>query len=402
MSKKLFMVATAIAAAFSSVGQAQVVINEIWNGSSTDEYVEFYNTSASSVDVSGWTLVRRTNTASSDSSTIYTFPASTSIASHAYYTIADSGAGITADGSYTNVISTGNQSIGLKDSGGNVIDGVGFGTGTIGSGTGFYSEPSGTPAPFVLSTGSGAERDPNGTDTNNNASDFSNYTTASGKTPGISNDTVVAATDVANIAAARALGTGEVRITGPVIVTSRTNGLGTRNQFTVQDASGTDGQSAILIDDNAFTAGVNVTEGDTITNLQGSLSSFSGLMQLTPTQAVSPTAGTAPAPLVLTNGVTSIDDIEAELIRVNGASVGEGDGVATWAANTNYTLVGPTGLVVSVIRIEDNSELVGQVIPTGNFDMVGIAIDFNGTGELEPRFISDVTASSAVNNWALY
>lgn len=384
---------------------AQIVINEIWNGSGTDEYVEFYNTSASSVDVSNWTLVRRTNAGTSDG-TVFTFPAATSIAAGGYYVIADSGAGVTANASYTNVISTGNQSLALKNSGGTVIDGVGFGTGSIGAGTGFYSEPSGTPAAFVMGTGSGAERDPNGVDTNNNVNDWKSVTSAAGKTPGSTNDAAIPVTDVANLAAARAASVGTViRITGTVTVTATTGTFTqSRNQYTVQDSSGTDGQTALFIDDPS-NVGTVPTTGQTITNLQGTVATFNGLLQLTlGTPAGTLGSGSVPAPLVLTNAISDINTVESELVTIQNVSVAE---TGTWSANTNYVLTAPTGLVVGAIRIGSTSPLIGLTIPSAGFSVTGVVVEntsggTGATGQIWPRTPADIVGAASVSDWTLY
>lgn len=173
------------AIAVAGSASAQIKINEIFNGSGNNEYIEFYNPTGAPVDVSGWTLVRRTNAAVVDA-TVYTFPGSTTIAAGGYYTIADAGVSFTPNGTYTNVISTGNQSIALKDAGAAVIDGVGVGTGTLGAGTLFYSE--GTTFPAGIATGTGLHRLPNGTDTNDNSTNFVSYASSSFSTPGVTND----------------------------------------------------------------------------------------------------------------------------------------------------------------------------------------------------------------------
>ena len=65
---------------------ADVVINEIMyhpqSELTTEEYIEFYNTGASPVDVSGWKIT---------SGVQFTFPASTSISAGGYLVVAANG-----------------------------------------------------------------------------------------------------------------------------------------------------------------------------------------------------------------------------------------------------------------------------------------------------------------------
>lgn len=245
--------------ALASTSQAQVQINEIWNGTTTDEYVEFYNASGSSVDVSGWTLVRRTNAATSDG-TVYTFPASTSIPAGGFYTIADSGvSGFTADASYTNVISTGNQSIALKNSGGTVIDGLSVGTGSLGVGTLFYAE--GTTFPAGISTNSGLART-NNADTNNNSADFA-ATALATRTPDISNAPATAPEAAVTFASAP-VADGAVNVN----VGSFTQGTGTQTvTFNVAN-SGTAAltTTALSVTGTGFSAGADALSGSIATS----------------------------------------------------------------------------------------------------------------------------------------
>jgi len=215
--------------------------------------------------------------------------------------------------------------------------------------------------------------------------------------------------DVADLAAARAAGSGAaIRILGVATVNSPTGGLntgGNRHQLAVQDASGTDGQTGLFIDDPAYNLATDYIVGDQLQNLTGSLTVFSGLLELQPAAAAS-LAGTGAAitPLVLT-GTELLDDVESELIRLNTVSITTTD--INWAFGTsgrNYNLdaaVGP----ISQIRVEEGSQLVGDPIPTTGFDIIGLCGRFNATGQIFPRFgdpTSDVIPpATRVIDWPL-
>lgn len=212
--------------------------------------------------------------------------------------------------------------------------------------------------------------------------------------------------DVADLAAARAAALGAtVRVTGTVVVNSPTSGLntgGNRHQLFVQDSSGTDGQTGIFIDDAAYKLAADYDVGDQLQNLVGVLTDYNGWLELVASEAATFVgAGAAPAPLVLL-GTETFNDIESELIRLDGVSITTGD--ATWMGTSpgvNYTLnlaVGP----VSVIRVEEGSAIIGTPIVGGNFDIIGVAGEFNGTGQIFPRFAADyVTPPSNVPDWIL-
>ncbi len=214
---------------------------------------------------------------------------------------------------------------------------------------------------------------------------------------------LAAPANVADLAAAMAeADTTEVIISGTVIVTSPIlNGSAGRNAFFIQDASGADGATAIQIDDPSAVVTSTMAEGDTIANIQGTLTTFFGIREFVPT--VDPSVGgpvATPAPLVLTGAVSNRDDILSELITLENVTIAE---TGTWAADTNYDITsGATGLVVSQIRVEDGSTLVGETIPTGAFDVTGICSQFNTTGQIFPRYDTDISGATAIENWEVY
>ena len=207
-------------------------------------------------------------------------------------------------------------------------------------------------------------------------------------------------TDVADINAARAA-SGLIRITGTVTLVSDYDGLDSYgHQFAVQDTSGTDGQSAIIIvdSDDKISDSTNYTVGHTLTNVTGNRSSYHGLEQIVLTEDPgAPGAGSAPSPLVVTLPIADIDAIEGELIRINGLST---TATGTWAANTNYTF--SDGVNDIIVRIENGCELVGDPIPTGTVDIIGIAWQYDSANQIEPRFDSDIIPSTGVEDWLLY
>jgi hypothetical protein len=212
--------------------------------------------------------------------------------------------------------------------------------------------------------------------------------------------------DVATIAAAHAAGTGTVRITDSVCtVTCPTNGLNAgRNQFAIQDDSSGDGYCALWVDDPSNVAAQAYALADVIpaNTIIGTLADYHGLLQITPYVAwAAPSAGgTLPTPVLVGPGITDFETIESELVRVNSADITQ---TGTWAANNNYTLIAPLGRQIDTIRIEDNSGAVGQTIPGGFFDVIGIAIQYDTSKEIEPRYSSDIiTPATRVADWSLF
>ena len=85
------------------------------------------------------------------------------------------------------------------------------------------------------------------------------------------------------------------------------------------------------------------------------------------------------------------EEWEGRLIRINGLTI---TGTGTFQANTNYSVGDPTG--TSQLRIDNNSNLVGTLIPTGTFDCIAAASQFktslpyNSGYQFLPRFTADI------------
>ncbi|MBL0106649.1 MAG: T9SS type A sorting domain-containing protein [Ignavibacteria bacterium] len=85
------------------------------------------------------------------------------------------------------------------------------------------------------------------------------------------------------------------------------------------------------------------------------------------------------------------EEWEGRLIRINGLTI---TGTGAFQANTNYSVGDPTG--TSQLRIDNTSNLVGTLIPTGTFDCIAAASQFktslpyNSGYQFLPRFTADI------------
>lgn len=403
---------------------AVVLINEVdADQTSTDaaEFVELYNTDASPVDLAAGGYVLVLYNGSGDSSYRANDLTGT-IPANGYYVIGATDAIpnvdlVPGDWPATNAIQNGADAVALYSgesasnfpfgtpvTATNLVDAVVYDTDDADD-TGLIGVL--TPGQPQINENGGGNKDiesiqrvPDG---DGGALNTGSYTTYS-PTPGEANGPPVP-TDVADIDAARAQSVGTlVRITGTVVATVDTNGLNPgRNQLAVQDTSGTDGQSAIIIDDPGYNLAADYSVGDQLQNLTGTLTSYGGLLEITPTTTASLVGSTTPpVPLEVDSGITDFEDIEAELIQVKYANVAE---MGSWTANTNYDLTAPSGIVINSIRIEDNSTAVDEAIPLGLFHVTGIAVQFFTSYQVQPRFDTDVELpepETGVEMWELY
>lgn len=174
--------------AFSVSGHA--VISEIQvgiTGSSDKEFVELYNPTSSSVDISLWTIMKKTALETS-LHTLATIPASSTLGSHHFYLIAhtDYDGAVAEDLTYGGLtIIANNNTIYLQDSTSAVIDKVGLGTSNDFEGTAKSNPASGNSierkatsisTANTMKVGGTDELLGNGEDTDDNSQDFINRT----------------------------------------------------------------------------------------------------------------------------------------------------------------------------------------------------------------------------------
>jgi hypothetical protein len=140
------------------------------SGAATNEFVELVNAGASPSDISGFKVVYRSASGTSDT-TLATLPTGALLAPGDFYLLGGSGyaGGLAPDQSFGAAIAATGGSIAIRDANGALLDAVAYGTATNGLGEG---SPSPAP-PATASPGSSAVRLPDGRDTQDNAADFS-------------------------------------------------------------------------------------------------------------------------------------------------------------------------------------------------------------------------------------
>jgi phosphatidylserine/phosphatidylglycerophosphate/cardiolipin synthase-like enzyme/DNA/RNA endonuclease YhcR with UshA esterase domain len=182
----------------------------------------------------------------------------------------------------------------------------------------------------------------------------------------------------ANIAAARTYAQGQtVTITGVVI-----NG-GTLGPIRyVQDAT-----AGLAVYDPAVTNTWNIGDNVTVT---GTMGIFNGLIQVvsTTSHTVNSTGNALPAPSVVTPSGVNLSN-ESQLVQVNMVSFANGggtfgNGTISVSANGQSTLM----------YLRAGHPLIGTTIPLNPVNIVGVSSQFNGTPQLLPREISDITTAT--------
>lgn len=145
-----------------------------------------------------------------------------------------------------------------------------------------------------------------------------------------------------------------------------------------------------------FSASVKIGDSVAVT---GKLTHFRGLTQFDPVYSFQRLdSNKVVEPLVLTiNEIKSQDwngyeAYEGMLVRINNVTVSAS---GTWTGNTNYTITDSTGSMP--LRIVTGTNLVGQTIPTGKFDVVGVVGAYKTSApydassyQLLPRNVYDI------------
>lgn len=203
-------------------------------------------------------------------------------------------------------------------------------------------------------------------------------------------------TVVNNIAEIRAdviaNGTGKYyELTGEAIVTF-TRPVANRSQKYIQDAT-----AAILIDDDNDIITNTFAIGDGMTGLRGQTSLFNGVLQIIPLEDIAPNApGFSITPQVVTVAdiTGDIEAYESELVRINGVTFTDGDGINTFASGTNYDITDANTMAFRTIFSEVDYVVNADLIPSGSTDIVVLVAEFNGTAQVAARSLSDVTLST--------
>jgi hypothetical protein len=160
----------------------KIVLNEVQTagtGGASDEFIELFNPNSCAIPLANWNLYYHAAAGGAGNGTlIHAFAAGESITAGAYFLLTNTGySGTAGQATYTNGLagSPGGQ-LGLFDDSKKLVDAVGYG-----SATGPYVEKSAAPLPPSAQS---IARTPNGTDADDNSTDFKIATTP---TPGAAN-----------------------------------------------------------------------------------------------------------------------------------------------------------------------------------------------------------------------
>lgn len=141
-----------------------------------------------------------------------------------------------------------------------------------------------------------------------------------------------------------------------------------------------------------------VERGDSI-EVTGVLKNYNYLLELDPVNSFTVLASNKPMPesQVITPNQMS-ESFEAEIVRMNDVLFSNAG--STFSGNSNYTIT--AGGESAQIRINNNSPLVGEIIPSGEVDLIGICSQFSYTSassgyQLLLRDTEDIFSGSSIH-----
>jgi len=379
--------------------QAQIVITEImYNppeaGTDTLEYVELYNQTNASVNVSGWNFTQGFE---------FMFPAGSSIPANGYVIVAKNSAFFQSKFGFApyewvmgGALTNSGEDLELRDANDNVIDYVDYKNVSP-----WPTEPAGNGPSLVLC-------DPNSD--NSLPESWQGSTNATGviingkevkASPGAASTCGALPSfpsrSIAEVTAVNAAGVNDsvgidLTLLGTVygVNLRGTNGL----QFTLID----DNNQGIAVFSQSSSFNYTVQEGNEI-SVRGFIGQFNGLTQLLPESItlVSPSHPLV-SPLVVVNVAESG---ESSLIRINNLTLvdpAEWDTVGQAAGFTVRAIASAQPNDTVFIRVDNNTNLYAQSVPPTPFNLTGIGGQFDSSNpytsgyQILPRYIADISS----------
>jgi hypothetical protein len=184
-----------------------------------------------------------------------------------------------------------------------------------------------------------------------------------------------------------------IKYTGTATVTyARTS----YNQKYIQDNT-----AAILIHDPSGNVSGTYSIGDGITNVEGNIEQYGGLLELVPYDATGESAtGPVITPAVVNIANLTSDD-QCKLVKVENqkfANPNQYDPGGLFESGRNYELTGLSATDFAFRTNFSESDYIGTSIPTGFFDAVVLVGQYNSQIQITTRNLADFTILTGINN----
>ena len=188
-----------------------------------------------------------------------------------------------------------------------------------------------------------------------------------------------------SIIEARTHASGETVTVSGVITTPNYGSLG-YSEYDLQDAT-----AGCVIFSSTFDAGFSVGDSVTVT---GAVSIYSGAFEVVPTSPASITTVSTGNALPMIQPITAAvlmampEDYESELIILDSVTILGGNWPSS-GSNGYITVTDPSGVNTTLV-VDKETDLDENTAPLGYFTLTGVGVNYNGTGEIKPRYYSDI------------
>jgi phosphatidylserine/phosphatidylglycerophosphate/cardiolipin synthase-like enzyme len=133
--------------------------------------------------------------------------------------------------------------------------------------------------------------------------------------------------------------------------------------------------------------------GDSI-EVTGTTVDFNGLLELNPIASNLLISGLNPLPSLQIFTPSQLDESnESELVQINGVVFANGGAPIAGGASYNFSF----GSETSSMYVRSNSPLVGEVLPSGACNLIGIASQYQANYQLLVRYASDIISLGSIN-----
>jgi hypothetical protein len=176
-------------------------------------------------------------------------------------------------------------------------------------------------------------------------------------------------------------------LTGEAVVTFTQS---YRNQKWLQDTTG-----GIMIDDNAHVIPDQQTKtpyyswGDGVTGLTGHLTVYRDVLEFIPSEIPTlSSTGNEIVPVEVTVDEFNSTMYQSQVVMIKNIRFDDANGTTTFSTGTSYDFYSGDSWGVAFTNYY-TADYIGEIIPEGAQDVVGIAGQYYGTAELFPRAMSD-------------
>jgi phosphatidylserine/phosphatidylglycerophosphate/cardiolipin synthase-like enzyme len=133
--------------------------------------------------------------------------------------------------------------------------------------------------------------------------------------------------------------------------------------------------------------------GDSI-EVTGTTVDFNGLLELSPITSATLISSSNPLPALQVFSPAQLDETnEGELVQINGVVFANGGSSVAGGASYNFSF----GSETSSMYVRSNSPLVGEILPTGACNLIGIASQYQANFQLLVRYAADIISLGSIN-----